>query len=86
MNQRLPTLGGIVGPATFVTCWALAGAATGGYSPVDRAISDCTKAIRFDPKNFTAHRVRGQAFEKKGDQPRAEADAAEAVRLRTNRD
>jgi hypothetical membrane protein len=33
-------LGGVVGPVVFVCAWALAGATTSGYSPVDDAISD----------------------------------------------
>jgi hypothetical membrane protein len=37
---RLLALGGVVGPLTFVGCWAVAGAVTHGYSPIDDAISD----------------------------------------------
>ena len=37
---RLLGLGGVVGPLAFVGAWVLAGAATDGYSAVDRAISD----------------------------------------------
>jgi hypothetical protein len=33
-------LGGIVGPLTFVGCWAISGAVTHGYSAFDDAISD----------------------------------------------
>jgi hypothetical membrane protein len=33
-------LGGVIGPIAFVSTWAGAGAATGGYSPVDDAISE----------------------------------------------
>jgi hypothetical membrane protein len=33
-------LGGVVGPGAFVVAWVVAGAVTGGYSPVDGAISD----------------------------------------------
>ena len=36
---RLTAAGGIVGPAAFVTAWAVAGARTPGYSPVEDAIS-----------------------------------------------
>ena len=38
--ERLLALGGIVGPCAFVVGWIVAGAATEGYSSVDRAISD----------------------------------------------
>ena len=37
---RLLALGGVIGPVVFVVSWALAGAATSGYSSVDGAISD----------------------------------------------
>ena len=37
--MRLTAAGGIVGPAAFVTAWAVAGARTPGYSSVDDAIS-----------------------------------------------
>lgn len=37
---RLLALGGVIGPVAFVGSWALAGARTVGYSPVDAAISD----------------------------------------------
>jgi hypothetical protein len=37
---RLLALGGVVGPLTFVGCWAVAGTVTQGYSPIDDAISD----------------------------------------------
>lgn len=36
---RLAALGGVVGPASFVAAWALGGARTDGYSPVEQAIS-----------------------------------------------
>jgi hypothetical membrane protein len=39
MRVRLLALGGIIGPTTFVGTWAIAGATTPGYSPVDDAIS-----------------------------------------------
>jgi hypothetical membrane protein len=43
--QRRPTarwlaLGGVVGPVTFLSTWAIAGARKPGYSPVNDAISD----------------------------------------------
>ena len=37
---RLLALGGVIGPLTFIGCWAIAGAVTDGYSPIDDAISD----------------------------------------------
>jgi hypothetical protein len=40
VRVRLLALGGIVGPLTFVGCWAIAGAVVHGYSPLDDAISD----------------------------------------------
>ncbi len=40
VRVRLLALGGIVGPLTFVGCWAIAGASTHGFSAVDDAISD----------------------------------------------
>ena len=42
VNQRvrLLALGGIVGPVAFVLGWAVSGAVTVGYSPIDDAISD----------------------------------------------
>lgn len=39
IRVRLLALGGVVGPLTFVFTWAIAGASTSGYSPVDDAIS-----------------------------------------------
>jgi Protein of unknown function (DUF998) len=39
-DARLLALGGIVGPAAFVGTWAVAGAVTPGYSPIENAISD----------------------------------------------
>jgi hypothetical membrane protein len=37
--QRVAALGLVAGPVAFVAAWAVAGAATTGYSPVDEAIS-----------------------------------------------
>ncbi len=39
-RTRVLAVGGIVGPAAFVGTWAMAGAATSGYSLVSNAISD----------------------------------------------
>jgi hypothetical protein len=38
-RRRLTALGGLVGPAGFVTAWAVGGAVARDYSPVDDAIS-----------------------------------------------
>lgn len=40
LHAQSLALGGVVGPVAFVGSWALAGATTPGYSPIDRAISD----------------------------------------------
>ena len=37
--RRLAALGAVAGPAAFVTAWAVGGAVTDGYDPVDTAIS-----------------------------------------------
>ncbi len=37
--QQVAALGLVVGPVAFVAAWAVAGAATEGYSPIDEAIS-----------------------------------------------
>jgi hypothetical membrane protein len=39
-RDRFLALGGVVGPAAFVTAWAISGALTESYSPVHDAISD----------------------------------------------
>lgn len=38
-GQRLAALGGLVGPAGFITAWVVSGALTDGYAAVDDAIS-----------------------------------------------
>jgi hypothetical protein len=40
LRVRLLALGGVIGPVAFVGSWALAGATTAGYSPLDSAISE----------------------------------------------
>jgi Flp pilus assembly protein TadD len=47
----------------------------------DRAIADCTEAIRLDPKNALAYLGRGNCYNKKGERARAEDDFAQARRL-----
>jgi hypothetical protein len=39
MPVRLLALGGIIGPTTFVTTWAIAGASTGGTRPSTIAVA-----------------------------------------------
>jgi len=39
VDRRRLALGGIVGPLAFITCWAVGGLLTEGYSPIDDAIS-----------------------------------------------
>ena len=39
LTTRPLALGGVVGPVAFVTAWAVCGARTDGYDPVDQAIS-----------------------------------------------
>jgi hypothetical membrane protein len=39
VRRRLAITGGIAGPAAFVSAWAILGARTAGYSPIDDAIS-----------------------------------------------
>ena len=46
----------------------------------DRAIADCTEAIRFDPKDAKSYSNRGDAWRAKGDIDRAIADYTEAIR------
>jgi len=50
----------------------------------DRAIADCTEAIRLNPNNGAAYNNRGKAYNGKGDYDRAIADCAEAIRLDPN--
>jgi hypothetical membrane protein len=38
--MRRAAWGGVIGPVVFIATWAIAGAITDGYSPVDDAISD----------------------------------------------
>src|ERR1700722_4031325 len=45
----------------------------------DRALTDCSQAIRLDPKFAIAYTGRGVAYEAKGDHDRAIADHTEAI-------
>ena len=47
----------------------------------DRAIADCSQAIRLNPKLASAYNNRGNAWRAKGDYDRAIADYTEAIRL-----
>ncbi len=47
----------------------------------DRAIADCTEAIRLNSKDSSAYARRGAACRMKGDYDRAIADCTEAIRL-----
>jgi tetratricopeptide (TPR) repeat protein len=49
----------------------------------DGAIADFTKAIELNPENPDAYMNRGQAKEAKGDQAGADADFAQAEKLKT---
>jgi hypothetical membrane protein len=40
---RVLALGGIIGPAAFISAWAACAAATAGYSSIDSAISDLAR-------------------------------------------
>ena len=53
-------------------------------SDTDRAIDDLTEVIRLDPKNATAHAIRGAGFVRKGDYDRALSDLNEGRRLDPN--
>ncbi|MGD0026121.1 MAG: tetratricopeptide repeat-containing serine protease family protein [Xanthobacteraceae bacterium] len=57
------------------------GSAYGRKGDYDRAIADCTEAIRLDPKYAHAYNNRGFAYHAKGDNDRAIADYNEAIRL-----
>jgi Flp pilus assembly protein TadD len=50
---------------------------TGDY---DRAIADCTEALRLDPKDARAYSTRGDACYMQGDYDRAITDYTEAIR------
>jgi len=57
------------------------GVAYGQRREYDKAIADCTEAIRLDPASAVTYYVRGLAYEKKGDKAKAEADFAKAKKL-----
>jgi tetratricopeptide (TPR) repeat protein len=50
----------------------------------DRAIADCTQAIRLDPNLVVAYRERGDTYQAKKDYDRAIADYTQAIRLDPN--
>jgi tetratricopeptide (TPR) repeat protein len=47
----------------------------------DKAIAECTEAIRLDPKNDLPHLNRGSAYVLKGEHDKAIADFNQAIRL-----
>ena len=57
------------------------GVLSSGQGDNDLAITDYDAAIRINPKYPAAFYNRAQAWRRKGDTARADADAAEAVRL-----
>jgi tetratricopeptide (TPR) repeat protein len=57
------------------------GSAYGREGDQDRAIADCSGAIRLYPKYAVAFNNRGPAYHAKGDDDRAIADYNEAIRL-----
>ena len=50
----------------------------------DRAIADCSEAIKLDPNYVHAYNNRGSAYDEKGDYDRAIADYNAAIRLDPN--
>ena len=55
------------------------------FSAVEPAIADCTQALRVDPECVWAYRVRGKAYEAKGDHARARSDFSTAEGLEKGR-
>ncbi len=47
----------------------------------EKAIVDCTEAIRFDPQNAEAYYNRGLAWTEKRENDKAIIDCTEAIRL-----
>ena len=47
----------------------------------DKAVADCTEAIRLDPKDAYSYSVRSWAYGYLGEYDKEMADATEAVRL-----
>ncbi len=61
--------------------YAIRGWAYGEKGEWDKAIADCTEAVRLDPKNAAAYGARGCAYANKGEWDKAIADCTEAIRL-----
>ena len=57
------------------------GLAYGGKGEYDKAIADCTEAIRLNPNYAAAYYIRGAAYEEIGDKAKAAADYAKAKQL-----
>jgi tetratricopeptide (TPR) repeat protein len=64
-----------------VNAYTNRGWAYNGKRDYDKAIADCTQAIKLNPKNGEAYYVRGNAIKAKGNQAQADKDFAEAKRL-----
>src|SRR6478752_3781525 len=63
------------------TAYSNRGAAYYLKGELDRAIADCTGAIRLDPTSADAYFNRAGAYSRQGDPGRAIADSTEAIRL-----
>ena len=50
----------------------------------DKAIADCTEAIRLDPALLEAYFLRGLSYGKNGDKAKAKDDFAQAEKLGYN--
>ena len=57
------------------------GAAYFDKGEYDKAIADCTEAIRLNPKDAKFYYNRGNAYGRKGEYDKAIADCTEAIRL-----
>ena len=69
------------GPESLPRRIATGADAYGQKGEHDKAIADCTEAIRLDPKDAKAYCNRGVAYGSKGEYDKAIADFTEAIRL-----
>ena len=51
---------------------------------LDKAIADCSQAIRLNPDDAEAYKHRGLAYQEKGDHAKANADLKRAKELDPN--